>query len=256
MSERRPLVPLALAAALLATATIAPAADPAALLARAERVRAAWSEARLRLRVTTERPGTPPQTVEVSVSVKGDEKVRVDFLGEADAGKAFLAVGDEAWLSLPGSRNPIKVPRSHRLTGGFAVADVSRTRFLTDYDPILEREETLDGRPCDVLRLMARPGRKPSYPVLRVWVDRKEGLYRRVVFLLPSGKTAREATFEAYAPIRGTLSVTRMTVTDALRSGTTRVEYLDAESVSLPDSLFDPARLKAPPAGGAERRNG
>ena len=47
------------------------------------------------------------------------------------------AVARDAWLVLPGARNPIRVPRSYRVTGGFAVADVARTRFVDDYDAVV-----------------------------------------------------------------------------------------------------------------------
>ena len=61
-----------------------------------------------------------------------------------------------------------------------------------------------------------------------------------MIFLLPSGKTAREATFDEWGTLRGVRTVTRMTIVDALRSGTTVVDYLDAERSKLDDALFDP----------------
>ncbi len=74
---------------------------------------------------------------------------------------------------------------------------------------------------------------------MRVWVDEKEGLYRKAVFLVSSGKTARETRFDEYRPFHGVLSLAKMTIVDALRQGTTVVEYLDYEKKSLPDSLFE-----------------
>ncbi len=223
--------------------------DPRALLLRADRVRTAWSEARLVLRIVTTRPGAPEQRGDFEVLVKG-QKARISFLDPADAGKALYVSGEDAWLVLPTARNPIRIPRAYRLTGGFSVGDVAFTRFAEDYDALWERSDVLDGRACDVLRLMERRDRHPPFPVLRVWIDRKEGLTRKIVFLLPSGKTAREATFDAYATLGGALSVKRMTIVDTLRPGTTTVEYLEGERKSLPDSLFDPkGARKAPEAG-------
>jgi negative regulator of sigma E activity len=116
---------------------------------------------------------------------------------------------------------------------------MARTRFAEDYDAVLERADVLDGRSCAVLRLTAKAGKNPSYPVVRVWIDEKEGLYRRAVFLVSSGKTARETTFDEYRPFHGVLSLARMTIVDMLRAGTTVVEYLDYEKTNLPDSLFE-----------------
>jgi len=245
MSDRRlaaGLVLLVLALLPLSPASPArgEAADAATILERADVPRTALSEARLRLRVTTSGSGAAAFSGEFAVLVKGPEKIRIEFLAPEDRGKLLLVNGKDAWLVLPNTRNPIRVPRSHRVTGGFAVADVARTRFVDDYDATVERSDVLAGRTCDVLLLRAKKGRDPAFPVLRVWVDRTESLTRKVVFLLPSGKTAREATFDEWGTLRGVRTVTRMTIVDALRSGTTVVDYLDAERVKLDDALFLP----------------
>lgn len=243
MSDRRlaaGLVLLVLALLLLALAPPARGDDAAAILARADASRAALAQARMKLRVTTSGSGAKAFTGEFAVLVKGFERIRIEFLAPADRGKLLLVNGKDAWLVLPGTRNPIRVPRSHRVTGGFAVADVARTRFVDDYDAKVERSDSFDGRLCDVLLLRGKKGRDPAFPVLRVWVDRAESRTRKVVFLLPSGKTAREATFDEWGALRGVPTVTRMTIVDALRPGTTVVEYLDAEKAELPDALFVP----------------
>ncbi len=221
------------------------AGEAAAILARADAPRTALTEARMKLRVTTSRAGASAFAGEFAVLVKGPERIRIEFLAPADRGKLLIVNGKDAWLVLPGTKNPIKVPRSHRVTGGFAVADVARTRFVDDYDAVVERSETFGGRLCDVLRLTGKKGRDPAFPVLRVWIDREESRTRKVVFLLPSGKTAREATFDEWGTLRGVPTVTRMTIVDTLRPGTTVVDYLDAEKAILADALF------APPARGA-----
>jgi negative regulator of sigma E activity len=220
--------------------------DPAALLRRAERVKDAWPEVVLTLRVTTTKPGAAPAGGTFSVEVKGRDKSRIRFLNPSDAGKSVVQVGDEVWLVLPNTRNPIRVPKSHRLKGGFSAADMARTRFAEDYDAVLERADVLDGRSCAVLRLTAKAGKNPSYPVVRLWIDEKESLYRRAVFLVSSGKTARETTFDEYRPFHGVLSLAKMTIVDALRPGTTVVEYLDYEKKNLPDTLFE-VRVAPPP---------
>jgi outer membrane lipoprotein-sorting protein len=250
MSERGILRSAVVAAlALLATsagrAEVPPRlADPAAVLSRAERIRESWPEAVLSIRVTQSKPGGAAFTGRFDVLVKGADRALVRFAEPGEEGKLLLTVGDDAWLFLPKTKNAIRVPRSHRLKGGFGAADISRTRFSEDYDTFAEGQASLDGRDCDVLRLMARAGRRPSYPVVRVWIDRKEGLLRRAVFLVASGKTAKETTFDSYRAFAGVLSIEKMTVKDTLVSGTTTVEYLDYRKASLPDALFDPASAR------------
>ncbi len=222
------------------------AQDPAALLRRADRVKDAWPEVVLSLRVTTTKPGAPPASGTFTVEAKGHDKSRIRFTTPGDAGKSVVQVGDDVWLLLPNTRNPIRVPKSHRLEGGFSAADMSRTRFAEDYDAVVERTDVLDGRKCVVLRLAAKAGKNPSYPVVRVWIDEKENLYRKAVFLVASGKTARDTTFDEYRPIHGVLSLSKMTIVDTLRTGTTVVEYLDYEKKAIPDSTFDVRPAPAP----------
>ena len=231
-------------AALLALATARPGGDAAALLKRAERVREAFREGVVTLRVTLTAEGKPPASGRFEVAVKGREKSRLKFLEPADAGKFVVSRGNETWLLLPTSKNPIRVPASHRIRGGLAVADVARTSFAEDYDAVVEREDDLGGRRCTVLRLTVKGGSSVSFPVLRVWIDEAEGLYRKAVFLLASGRTARETTFDAYETRKGTLVLSKMTVTDALRPGSTVVEYLDYERRDVPDRWFDPATAR------------
>ncbi|MDL2718334.1 MAG: outer membrane lipoprotein-sorting protein [Acidobacteriota bacterium] len=216
------------------------AQDPAALLRRAERVKQAWPEVVLSLRVTTTKPGAPPFMGTFAVEAKGRDKSRIRFLNPSDAGKSVVQVGDDVWLLLPNTKNPIRVPKSHRLEGGFSAADMSRTNFAEDFNAVVERKDVLDGRNCVVLRLAAKRGKNPSYPVVRVWIDEPEGLYRKAVFLVASGKTARETTFDEYRAYHGVLSLAKMTIVDELRPGITVVEYLDYEKASLPDATFEP----------------
>ncbi len=227
------------------SASAASTPEAAKILARVDRSRSAWPEAVFRLKVTLSRPGEEPHAGLFLATVKGT-KLRVDFLDPGDEGKTFVSIGDDAWFVMPRAKSPVKVPRSARLTGGFSAAELMRTRYDDDYDGVVERSETLDGRECDVLRLSARPGRSPAWPVARLWVDRRDGLLRRAVFLVASGKTAREVSFEGWKEWGGLPAPSRLTIVDTLRPGTTTVEYLAAERRAVPDSAFD-LPLKSPP---------
>lgn len=233
-------------ALLAAAAGLAATPDPAALLTRAERVRAAFGEGVVTIRVTISgtKPGVPdPPPARFEVAVKGRQS-RLRFLEPGDAGKFVVRSGGETWLLLPTARNPIRVPASYRVRGGLSAAEVAEAGFSEDYDALFEREDEFAGMKCAVLRLMVRKGVSVSYPVVRVWIDEKEGLYRKAVFLLASGRTAKEATFDAYGMVRGAPVLGRMTIVDTLRPGTTVVEYLDWTKRAVPDRWLDPATAR------------
>jgi hypothetical protein len=231
----------AVAALLVAGLALPPSGAPK-LLRKAEGIREALDEGVLTIRVTltgADAPGPNPASSRFEVAVKG-RCSRVKFLGAGDEGKFVVSSENEAWLLLPTARNPIRIPASYRLRGGLSVAEISQIRFADDYDAVLEREDDFGGRRCAVFRLTARSGAKVPYPIVRLWVDEKDALYRKAVFLLASGRTAKEVTFDAYRSFRGILVPGRMTINDALRPGTTVVEFLDAERRPVPDAWLDP----------------
>lgn len=239
MSDRR-----GAAAAALLLAGAAFSAEPGApsLLRKAERVRAAFSEGVVTIRVTlsgAEVRGPAPVTARFEVAVKGPRS-RVKFLEAGDTGKFIVSSESDSWLLLPTARNPIRIPASYRVRGGLSVAEISQLDFVGDYDAVLEREDDFGGRRCAVFRLMAKKGARVPYPAVRVWVDEKDALYRKAVFLLPSGRTAKEVTFDSYGTHGGILVLDRMTITDALRPGTTVVEFLDFDRRRVPDAWLDP----------------
>jgi hypothetical protein len=236
----------ALALLLSAAAAWGASPDAAALLARAERPRDAFPEGVVTIRVTVTgaAPGRPdPAPARFEVAVKG-RRSRVKFLEPGDEGKYVVWSGGGAWLLLPTAKNPIGIPASYRVRGGLSSADVAQAGFGADYDAVLEREDELSGMTCAVLRLTAKKGLPVPYPVVRVWIDRKDGLYRKAVFLLASGKTAKEATFDAWTRENGTPVLSRMTISDALRPGTTVVEYLAWAKRPVPDRWLDPATAR------------
>lgn len=235
----------ALALVVAATGLAAPP-DPAALLKRAERLRAAFGEGVVTIRATISgaASGAPdPPPVRLEVAVKG-RRSRLKFLDPSDAGKFVLRSGGETWLLLPRAKNPIRVPASYRVRGGLSAAEVAEAGFSEDYDVLFEREDEFAGLRCAVLRLMARKGISVPYPVVRVWIDEKEGLYRKAVFLLASGRTAKEATFDSYGMDRQALVLRRMTIVDTLRPGTTVIEYLDWTKQPVPERWLDLATAR------------
>ena len=238
MSRIRPRVTGALLALAISSSPLL-ALTPLERLERADRVRTDWEEAVITIRVAATRPGeAASKPARFEVSVKGRERTRIRFLEPEDEGKALVMNGADTWLLFPKAR-PVKVPGSQRVSGGFAVSDVSRIRFAEDYDATLERTDGIEGLECDVFLLRARKGRSPSFPIVRLWVDRKESLYRKALFLLSSGRTAREVAFDGYRSEKGKPVLSRMTIVDALRPGTTAVEYLSYERRTLPDALFE-----------------
>jgi hypothetical protein len=91
-----------------------------------------------------------------------------------------------------------------------------------------------------VLDLTARSP-KAEYPKVTLWYDPAAKLPAKVVFILPSGREAKEVVFSKFATARGKTIVSEMEIRDLLagdRSTVTRLEYLDYRPAKLDDRIF------------------
>ncbi len=81
-------------------------------------------------------------------------------------------------------------------------------------------------------------------------MDRRGGpaLPRQLLFLLPSGKPARQVLFTQFKKVQGKTCVSEMEIQDLLGAQTksvTRLEYLDIKPAQLDDKIFTPDGARA-----------
>jgi hypothetical protein len=243
--------PPALAFVLLFAAAVPPlpaAADQAAALLRAaDAPRRLITEGSIAMRVTVKDPAAEPAVSEIEVLVQGEDKALCLFHKGPLAGRRILAVGDKAWLLVPGAAHAVALSASQRLVGGASIADVARLGFASSFDATLRSgSETIDGRPCLVLDLLAR-SRKAPYASGVLWVGRDDHLPRRAVLRLKSGKDAKELRFDHYTHERGHAALRRLTIVHLLpteKDWRTTVEYLSSASRRLDPAWFTPEHAR------------
>jgi hypothetical protein len=237
------------AAATGAASAASPSAgdQAAALLRAADAPRRLIREGSIGLRVTVSEPGAPPAVSEMEVLVQGDDKALCLFHRGALAGRRILAVGDKAWLVVPAAAHAVPLSASQRLVGGASIADVARLGFASSFDATLRPgSETVDGRPCYVLDLVAR-SRKDPYASGVLWVGRDDRLPRRAVLRLKSGKDAKELHFEHYGRERGHPALRKLSIVHLLpaeKDWRTTIEYLSSESRRLDPAWFTPEHAR------------
>ncbi len=178
------------------------------ILARVDRLRHPWSAFTVELEVKDVKVA---QRWKVSARENGD--ARLDGLSEKEKGRAVLMLGDQMWLLLPGSKRPLKVTPQQRMLGPAAGGDVARTRFRQDYTVQELGEETLEGRPCWRLELVARTT-LVSARTVRLWVAKEPLLPLRAEFHLASGKLARSAVFGPPVQALGQAVLSRLELTE------------------------------------------
>jgi hypothetical protein len=176
------------------------------ILARVDRLRHPWPVFTVEL--TLKAPG-PSQRWKVSARENGD--ARLDGLSPKEQGRAVLLLSDQMWLLLPGSKRPVKVTPQQRMMGPAAGGDVARTRFREDYTVQSLAQESLDGRDCWRLELVAR---RPALSARQVvlWVVEEGSLPIKAEFRLASGKLARTALFGPPVQAHGQSVLSRMVI--------------------------------------------
>jgi hypothetical protein len=208
-----------------------------------DETRNAFEEAVISARATQLENGKAVGGADFDVYTKGRDRGLIVFVGGANSGRKILNVGSKMWLLVPGASNPIPITPNQRLVGGASVGDVARLRFAEDYTATIQPEsEVVAGRTCRILDLTAKSARSP-YPRVTLWYDAGERLPVRLIFFLPSGVEAKEATFTKFGVAFGKRVVTEMEMRDLLarnRQTVTRVEYREYRPARLDDKIFTP----------------
>jgi hypothetical protein len=232
---------LAVPSALIAA--FAFAATPDELLKLADAPKREFPEAVIHARITVTENGRSDSPAEFELYKKGDDRGLVIFTAGKQKGRKILTAGDKFWLIVPGSSHAIAVTPNQRLMGGASLADVSKLRFSEEFEAAIAGPvETVDGRTCDVLKLVPKSSRS-SYGGGTLWVDRAEHLARKAVLSLVSGKPAKEIAFDRYGRQDGKTVLESMTIKDLLggpAASVTRIDYTNYRAAHIDDKLLTP----------------
>lgn len=198
-----------------------------------------WNSFAVRTIIQNYEDGVMEDEGKFDVTVKGNNRTLVKFLNADVKGQYLLMVDDDMWIYMPNTRKPIRITPLQRLMGNASNGDVARTRYAEDYAATLLREETFKGIPCYVLELNAkREG--ATYKRIEYWVTKETNRPKRAEIFLTSGKHYKTIDFDAYEGILGRPLLTKMTITDRLRSGrTTIMRYESYAPKELPDKYFN-----------------
>ncbi len=227
---------------ILATA-LATEPDSAGLLAAVDAPRQTFLHSSVRVRATTEQPEQAPLTGEFDLHLGSEDQQLVVFRDKRNQGRKFLIVGDKAWLIVPGSKNAIAVTPNQRMLGAMSYSDIARVRLATDYRGELRPGTEPCGEPAQPCRVMDITAQVKTAPYASgvLWID-DDGLLRKAVYALASGKPAKEITYR-YAERDGRIEPSGVTLIDLLfpeQTARTTIEYLERRPAEHPPGTFDP----------------
>jgi len=235
---------LLLLVALPGLAQQAPEPEPYDLLRQADAARHALTEGVMRVRALVRERDQPPVESELDVYVQGEDRVLCVFRTGKFQDRRILIREDlgKVWLLAPGTSRAIPITANQTLLGGASIADVARRQLSGHYDAVLRPEPDLvDGVVCRVLDLVARSP-KTTYAFAVWWIGERDGLPRKALLSLRSGKESKEIRFLEYDANESGPRLRRMEIDHLLRMErgmVTTLEILDYEDRALDSRIFD-----------------
>ncbi len=236
------LLPLILAAALLAPVRPTHAAEPMSaqqLLEATDRSRGGgvagitWD-----LTITATDPDAGENVRKMHVKADGDNSVAETFYPARSAGGRLLQLGRNMWYGRPDIQKPVSISSRQKMMGPAANGDIASTNYVKEYDATMLPEQQLDGEAVYVLNLVGK-NKWVTYDRIVYYISRARMVPVKADFYTVSGKLFKSALFETANSIerdgRKQAFVSRMVIRDAIVNGNVSVlEYSAVKVGAIP----------------------
>lgn len=241
------------------TPALAPAAaaqagmDVAAIVARVD-ANASFASLRYEARMEITVNGSTRVKAMTCVAM-GRDRALIEFLNPEDRGTRMLKLAGALWMWFPKEQDTVRIA-GRMLKEGLMGSDISYEEamesesYASGYEASLAGRESLDGRDCYVLELVARaqaPGAQPArYQRRRAWIDAERFLVLKEEMYARSGKLLKTSAVREAGFTQGRWYARRSELSDAMRSGTRTVIIMDSIEFDprLDEGMFTMDSLK------------
>ena len=191
------------------------------------------------------------RTVEAKSWSKGTETAFTEYLAPAcEKGTKMLKLGDKLWLYSPGTDRTIQLS-GHMLRQSVMGSDLSYEDMMDDprlaasYAAEVTGEETIDDRPCWVLRLTATDD-DTAYQSRKLWVDQEHRVPMREELFAKSGKLLKRIELSELKQLGERWYPMRMRFKDMLKTGEGTEFVVDSIEFDpeIPEHIFSRAALR------------
>jgi len=167
------------------------------------------------------------------------------FQSPAQAGQKVLMQGENFWIFMPKTRQPLRISPLQKLIGDASVGDLANQSWYQAYQatPAAAADLPAPLASGELALWLDASQSGVSYQRILLILAEQDNFPRRAWFYLKSGKLAKAATFE-----RGELAnrpwVVSMTFENSMLAGSKTVMKLTSANVlALDDKIFNPAFL-------------
>ena len=183
--------------------------------------------------------------------LKGEEKAFTEYLSPPrEEGVKMLKLEDNLWMYSPDTDRTIRIS-GHMLRQSVMGSDLSYEDMMEDsrlrshYDASVTGEETLDGRSCWIVSLVATT-EDVAYHSRKLWVDKERIIPLKMDLFAKSGKLLKTMELKDVQKLEGRWFPMRMIFKDVLKSGE-GTEFITEEILfdqDIPEHIFSKASLK------------
>lgn len=221
------------------------AEDANAIVKKADAIRAPQGSYQFDATVTSFDGETKKSENGYRVYIKDLDHSLVEFISPpSEKGKSLLMIGEDLWIYLPKVKKPVRIPLNQRLVGDVSNGDMARTNFAHDYEATLAGEETVNGKECYALNLVAKSPNK-TYNKIKYWVAKSDYKPVQAEYFTVSGKSLKTCVFEEFRSEAGAVRPILLLFQDSLRkSQHSKLQFKDMVKKNLNDNMFTKDYMK------------
>lgn len=195
----------------------------------------AYMEARM---VNTDQFG--PKTIAYRAWGK-DRNFLIEFTSDAEYGQKILRTEDRIYHFFPEAETIFTRGKGDTIVGLISYEDMTEESDMLDiYNVQLEGEERLGGTPCFRVLMEVKKGKRTTYPIERVWIEKDTWIVRRLEMFTRGGKPLKTMEIREVKNFGGTLMAVNILLTDEVRPGVRSEIFIDEADLNreIPDSMF------------------
>jgi len=169
---------------------------------------------------------------------RGSDESLIEFTSKAERGQKVLRTEDELYLFYPDAEELIRMQGS-MLRQSMLGSDVSYEDMtggkdrISQYDVVLEGEESVKGNDCYVLMMTAKVRTVP-YPKEKVWIDKETFLVWKAEYYTKSGRLLKEMEALEVQEFEDRLIAVETRISDKMKTDTETIMVISDLRINVP----------------------
>lgn len=213
--------------------------DGEAIVRRVDQIRVPNADFTVEVKLESENSRSSKETRAYTVMMNKNRDSLVKTIAPAsEKGQTMLMRGQDFWVYLPATGQPIRLSLSQKLVGPVSNGDIARMSFSEDYS--VEKQE-LQGEENDAIAVLTLKPRGDwvTYEQVVLYVSLTTSRPIKALFFTASGILLKSCEFSEYKPLGGVIRPTQLVIVDAIGKGEkSKLFYSNMREATIPNRYF------------------